>query len=1575
MSHSDSSDTDSDSPSSPTSPSSKKLVILNGRNYADWEPLTMTTLQAKGADGYVTGEEAKPTPPASSTTQVLTSSNALPAPAASAPTQVTAAEIAAAEQRAAAAAARTTASATADAAQERYKKRLRKWREGDAKAKQLILERLDTFRRQEITTLKTMSAKEIWDQLANKYGKTTVSTAVGLIKTLVNARFEDGTTKMDAYVNLFVTTNAKLQAAGDIHFGDKVLGCMFLASFDRAMWGAVLDTVAHFPQSQMSFEVARTHMTDAYNERKEAARAEGAAAAHFARLHQQSQKGKGGGGESYQKDNNNRGKGERCNYCRSPPGQPLHTKPDCYSRPGATAEEKAKLAEMRKRAAAKRAANAASLEQQEDDEIALTAEVVNVACNAETVAASAHHVFQSTNESTAHVATQEVKGELTLLFDSGATHSFAPDRSVFSSYTPVTGKAVRVADGRRLDIVGSGVLHVSTRVGGRTSQLAITAFHVPAMNRYLLSIGSITDKGHTVTYSRDRAVVRNQHGVPLAIADRQANNTYQMQVSLRAPTAHSGPVAYATATTTLLHGERADGMSAADLWHRRYAHSNDRLVRRVFSERLVNLDDATCKTIADSLYRPAMLGLPTCTPCLIGKAERKPFNGTGTRATRPLELVHTDLCGQVDIKGGGAYQYMMVLVDDFTRYAWVYPLKHKKPLTALQDWKAEVETAIGLKVANLRSDGGGEYTSDAVKDYCKQQGIHQQLTTAHSSQQNGVAERRHGMIMNTVRTLRTAAGTPAHLWSEQAKTAVYIQNRSPTAALRNMTPYQGLFGKKPDISTLRAYGCRAIVYLHPTDRPTGKLTPTGRTCTLIGYSTDRKAWRVWDQERRRVIETRDVEFIESTRGWDGLSMESAGRGGAGKQEATPDSTPAAAPRPLTTPPSNSITDNRTSPAQLPTTSESAEEQPQHSDADRYEEKYDGHDEPASQQHDSSNDSEPDDESQPHEDDLLQQAPPPRRSRRHQPSDQKQDEDESGRSQQQRLPITARRAQGKFKTKPPGLSRALWQISDTTPEASGKKDVAPTHALIPSNYSAATVNSRNNPSYRQAMEGPDRELWLPALKKEYDAHVEKKTFTLVPRPPGAHIVPTSWVLRLKSQFDPKGRIVIQGNHQKPGTDYNELEISSPVVDYQTLRTLLALAAHHNLEVDHMDVSTAYLNADLKETVYARQPPGFVVEGKEDWVWRLNKSIYGLKQAGYAWHKNISATLKQHGFIVLKTTQCVYMRSRDSANVLIALYVDDLFLFADSRAELNGVKAALQAVYKMKDLGELTLALGLEVKRDRSARTLTLSQKAYTESILQRAGLGEANPQATPMEFKLKLVTSTDTTTASSIKEYQSLMGEVQYLVTGTRPDIAHTVSILSRFSSNPDAKHWAALKRLLRYLRGTTDLSLVYRGGPDRTAEPVLTGFSDSDYAWDDETARSMTGYVFQLCGSSISWQSKRQATVATSTSTAEYVALSEAAREAAWLRAVLGELGYDMSDPTAIFGDNAASVLRSNGPQQRNRDKHINVRHHYIREQVEEGAISVTRIGTGDMAADILTKSLARDKHVAMVKLLGMAPA
>ena len=736
----------------------------------------------------------------------------------------------------------------------------------------------------------------------------------------------------------------------------------------------------------------------------------------------------------------------------------------------------------------------------------------------------------------------------------------------------------------------------------------------------------------------------------------------------------------------------------------------------------------------------------------------------------------------------------------------------------------------------------------------------------HCPQQNGVSERMNRTLVESARSMIAHAGLSNIFWAEAISTASYVRNRLPTTALKEReTPYERWYGRKPDVSHFRVFGCMA--YAHVPDCERRKLDTKSKKMRFVGYSLTSKGYRLFDETNRKLCIRRDVEFNESDFG-----QKSA----------------------MTTEPDlKSIEVNQNA----DTTAKDEE------------------------------------------------VAEIRRS----------EKDEERQEPQVHVEQELRRSERTRKT----------------PVRYGYDEYADT-ATYRVRHVAYHLSEIDEPSTIQEAKSSDHAAeWKVATDAEYNSLIENKTWMLVELPAGRRAIGCKWVFKLKYDVDGrverfKARLVPKGYAQKYGIDYDE--IFSPAVRFSSIRPLLAFAVQHDFLIHQMDVETAFLNGKLDEEIYMQQPEGYVKPGEENLVCKLEKSLYGLKQSSRCWNKAFRESVETLGFTQASADPCVFIRKKDTLTI-IAVHVDDLMILAQNILEMQRLKDSLKLQFKMKDMGELHYYVGASIVQDKEGKQVYLHQgQQYIEKMLKKFGQTEAKSVSTPADCNVKLQKEDSVSRPVDTISYQSIVGSLLYAAITTRPDIAQAVGVVSKFCANPTQSHLTAAKRILRYLKGTVNLGLSYK----RCADGNLIGYSDADWAGDVDERHSTSGNVFLLAKGAVSWLSKKQATVALSTAEAEYVALSAATQEAIWLRRLLADVGEPLEDPIVINEDNQGAIAIAKNPVGHARTKHIDMRYHFVREGVQNGAIILKYVASGDMIADILTKPLPKHPFEKFVIELGM---
>jgi hypothetical protein len=486
-----------------------------------------------------------------------------------------------------------------------------------------------------------------------------------------------------------------------------------------------------------------------------------------------------------------------------------------------------------------------------------------------------------------------------------------------------------------------------------------------------------------------------------------------------------------------------------------------------------------------------------------------------------------------------------------------------------------------------------------------------------------------------------------------------------------------------------------------------------------------------------------------------------------------------------------------------------------------------------------------------------------------------------------------------------------------------------------------------------------------MQAELQALEENHTWDIVPCPSTVKPIGSKWVFSVKLRSNGslecyKARLVALGNKQEYGVDYEET--FSPVAKMTTVRTILAIAASQSWQLHQMDVKNAFLHGDLHEEIYMKLPSGMITSSPHN-VCKLRRSLYGLKQAPRAWFEKFRSTILSFSFIQSQYDPSLFFHISVSGIVLLLVYVDDIIITGTDCGLITKLQQQLHATFHMKDLGQLTYFLGLEVHHRPNG--IFVNQHKYIQDLITLAGLEDTSSVDTPMEVNVKY-RKDEGDLLDDPTLYRSLVGSLIYLTT-TRPDISYVVHQVSQFMSSPRHLHLAAVRRIIRYLRGSPNRGLFFPTG----SSLQLVAYSDADWAGCPDTRRSTTGWCMFLGNALISWKCKKQDRVSKSSTEAEYRAMSTACSEIVWLRGLLEELGFPQVTSTPLHADNTSAIQIATNPVFHERTKHIEVDCHFIRNTLENQVISLPHISSDLQIADVFTKAMTRQRHQFLIgKLL-----
>jgi transposase InsO family protein len=911
-----------------------------------------------------------------------------------------------------------------------------------------------------------------------------------------------------------------------------------------------------------------------------------------------------------------------------------------------------------------------------------------------------------------------------------------------------------------------------------------------------------------------------------------------------------------------------------------------------------------------------------CDSCEYAKMHRKTVRKEreDARATEFGEEIHSDVWGPAPLPTIHGRLYYITFTDDYSRLTHIYLLKKKdQAFDAYKIYEAWVKTQKNTVIKRLHTDRGGEYLSDAFGDHLAKAGTVRNLTVHDTPEHNGVAERSNRTLLEKVRAMLHSSGLPKFLWGEAVKHAVYLKNRTATRALANKTPYETAQGRKPDLSNLHDWGCK--VWVHNANG--SKLDGRAMIGKWVGFDESSSGHRIYWSERRSVSVERNVKFSEET--------------------PSP---------PLEGEPGLPLLDRNSSSDADPTPIHPVSDNPTPEPAD-------------------------DTAIDPLGDPLvpvLEEPASGRGKRVRMESDylRRLRKGEGVISERQSALCIPRGVQVVNET-PEEAARAElesddWEMIDIGLEGAGS-------ALVAAMAEADALE----PTYEEAKKRSDWPMWKEAIAKELAALRAAGTWKVVERPMHRNVVDSKWVFRVKKNAGGeiekwKARLVARGFTQVYGVDY--FETFAPVARLASIRSILAIAARNGWPIDMFDFNSAFLNGELdeKEEIFMEQPPDYETKDRRTHVLQLLKTIYGLKQAGRRWYETLCRGLEEIGFVRSQTDPAVFCKREGTDLTVLAIHVDDSTITATSRRVLDDAKIKIGEKFKLTDLGPISWLLGIAIVRDEANRTISLSQSSYIDSILRRFNFEDCKALSLPMDPNSQLTKDQCPKTvaeAARMKNvpYREAVGALNWLAVGTRPDISFTVGTLAQFMENPGEAHWEAAKRVFRYLRGTKEWKLSYGKGGEG-----LVGFTDAD-GMSQEHRRAISGHAILIDGGAVSWSSKKQELVVLSTTEAEYVAATHAAKEVIWMRRFLSEVFEPLEGPTTLYSDNQSAIALAHAQGHFHaRTKHIDIRYHFIRFTIENGAIRLVYCPTDEMTADILTKALPNAKAKHFATALGLAP-
>lgn len=1151
-----------------------------------------------------------------------------------------------------------------------------------------------------------------------------------------------------------------------------------------------------------------------------------------------------------------------------------------------------------------------------------------------------------------------------------------------------------MADDSSLKVEAMGEMSVS----GVNGDVVIRECHlIPGLAQPLLSVPAVYNHGGRVEFSFDSAYIFDCRGSLVLEGYRQGNAWY---VDLEPVSKSSGESTSRGKSVSWFDGWKprcvrgseskslVSPMQGADtreskaswqVWHARLGHLGWGQLKRLVSAGL-----------ADGMsVVGAFPETHVCDTCFQGKMHQHPFPPSESRASKPLELLHVDLCGPTEKQAIVSQSvYFMVVVDDYTRFAWVYGLKYKHQACAkLKELIVFAERQFEFKVKVVRTDNGGEFMSGELNAWFAQQGIKHEHIVPYTPQHNGVAERYNRTLLDRARSMLLWSGLGVTFWEYALRYANWLTNRLPTTALPdNVSPYSMLYRRKPSLALAKVFGCMGHVYVHPKEPQRKgrklKFAPRARWGVFIGVSSESLAHQMYIPETHTVgFESHNVGFREdvSYASWKAVNRDlplpvdadvvdagpdassewlfsvplgchpqgervpssaDVGAEPAVQQEAQeerpdhpfpPPLEPMQVPctmvdeEPLGSPPGDSSPMSVSAPAAVDA-----------GDAPREGEDGDVHS--------ASPDSQPS---------LFSSffSPSPGA-----PSPQRVDEPGEPSSNPPLHPYPTRERRPAMVFSPTMRGHHVLR-----PHAKTARGSVP--SVVPSLKFVEPL------TVKQCEASPYAEEWRESRRIELERLQDMGTWELVNPPKGANILGSKWVFKVKLKPDMtlerfKSRFVAQGCGQKEGVDFEETFAAT--AGRSTIRLFFGIVCALGLKCRQLDVTTAFLYGPADKEIYIRQPPGH--EDGTGRVLKLFKSVYGLKQAPRIWQETLKKSLSAIGFLTSALDPSLYILKMQGSVCFLVDFVDDIILASLDDGVMDHVVKALCAEYKMTDMGVPQRYVGMWIHRDIEKGELWLHQAPYLLDLAEKYKVSTDVLPDTPLpsHFVLEQKWEADKVAPPSpldakdarlegddFKRFQKMVGALNYVAHTVRLDVAFAVNQLSRSQHFAKRRHLDAAEHCIRYLVGTANLGLHFK----KSDGIVLECFADANFNA-NSSKKNMTGFLLKFAGASFNWTARRQDRVTGSTCDSECLAVLSAVQHVEHARDALEEFGCMQMQPTPVFNDNSATVSLCQHAVAHKKSVQLTRQMAYVRERTENGVIAPLHVRTHLMAADFLTKRL-----------------
>lgn len=1103
-----------------------------------------------------------------------------------------------------------------------------------------------------------------------------------------------------------------------------------------------------------------------------------------------------------------------------------------------------------------------------------------------------------------------------LIIDSGATeHFFGEEKALTKVKTLLEPKSIICANKGKIKLHTSG--EVKVKLGGNRTLVLKEAYAHPDFAQNLLSVRKLVGEGYKVIFDDPWAEVIEKKSGKVILKAPLDGKLWRVKVDIIC----DNDQAFLTVENVGMPGDKVEQENGErqETQKRKLPDKDTRENCKrgkleyekeelgvLWHRRLGHANVNYLKYMSTKVeaMRKALFTdkLKDCDDCLRARFVRQPCKKTRERAIRPLQLVHSDVACAFPTSFRNKRTMLVSFIDDHSRYVWIYTIQKKnevKEMFKLFVDESKRDVGEQYRVGTLRCDNGTEYINEELKEFCKEKGIDIDPCPPYTSQLNGVAERFNRTIQDKIRALLYDSGFPTSMWEYAAAAATYIHNRLPNKSIDLECPYDKYFGKISNVSNLRRFGC--LIYTRNTDPQRKKLSEKGVAKFLLGYTST--GYLVLDPNTNCVSSIKHAHPVESKVYRDFKSVK----------------------------PEDSW-------HFLDETPEGVDWLKQTVEPDR----------------------------------ALEGATKGRGDKElgvdpgwapEGVTEGEGDKElEVGPSCSSKGVVGVNRV-FELPTSEP-IHQNLEESNDSEYELEGIEVISNT-SDEEGEKGIALMSSKTVPDPKtiaEALERSDHEQWRNAIREEYLSIKNQGTYLVVDKPKGVKIVDSKWVLKVKNGQKGstyKARLVARGF--KLNKEYAKHETFAPVATIGVVRLILALANRKGLPLHQMDVKSAFLNGELDEDIYMYIPEGFSeeIKYKSTKVLKLKKSLYGLQVSPKKWNERFHKVMEELKMTPDGAEPCLYIWREKEEFVTLTIYVDDILITGTNSEMIDRIKHTLQNNFDVKVMGEPQKFLGIEILRNKKNQTLKIGLPQYIKAVVEKYSIGKKKIAPTPMvpEEGEQLVEESEVRGYEKVK-FRRVVGCLSFIANSTRPDITYAVNRLSRNQEQPSLHDWKLLKRVIDYLRGSVELGVTYKGEPVKKGKEIEC-FVDASFASDKTDRKSTSGYLVKVYGDVISWKSKKQAGVSTSSAEAEYIALASGCKEAIVWSGVLGRATGEEIVPI-IYEDNKSAEYLAKS-KNTGKLKHVDISYHFIKDLIEKRRVILTHIGSEDQTADFLTKPLRKE--------------